>query len=194
MRIIAGTMKGHQLKVPRSRRTRPMSQRIREALFMVLSTLGVQPRRVLDLYAGSGGIGIEALSRGAEWCDFVEQNPAACAVIRDNLASTRFADRAAVHQTTVQAYLARPLEPYDLVIMDPPYADPHIVEMMRRVAQSRAVRVGTVLALGHWPRLELPEQIGPLRRLRQRCHGDSCFSIYEVVEPPEAAGAASTEG
>lgn len=194
MRVIAGTMKGHQLKVPRTRRTRPMSQRVREALFMVLHTLGVRPRRVLDLYAGSGGIGIEALSRGAEWCDFVEQNPAACAVIRDNLASTRFTDRAAVHQTTVQSFLSRPLEPYDLVVMDPPYADPHILETMERVAESGAVAEGTILALGHWPRLELPEEIGPLRQIRRRCHGDSCFSIYEVVAPPRAADGEATEG
>src|SRR5690606_41346104 len=95
MRVIAGTMKGHQLKVPRTRRTRPMSQRVREALFMVLHTLGVRPRRVLDLYAGSGGIGIEAPSRGAGWGDFVGANPAACAGVRDHLGGHRLTGRAA---------------------------------------------------------------------------------------------------
>lgn len=193
MRVIAGSMKGHRLKVPPSSRTRPMSQRIREALFSVLMSLGVQPRRVLDLYAGSGGIGIEALSRGAEWCDFVEQNAAACAVIRDNLRSTRFEDRAAVHQTTVEAFLNRPLDPYDFIIMDPPYADPRIVETLGAVARSRAVEDGTIVAVGHSPRIDLPDELGPLRRLRLRCHGDSCFSVYEVVLPATEPVPDSTE-
>lgn len=194
MRVIAGSMKGRRLRVPRGRGTRPMTQRVREALFMVLMTLGVEPERVLDLYAGSGGIGIEALSRGAAWCDFVEQNGAACAVIRANLEATRFSDRAAVHQTTVQAYLPRVTEPYDLIVMDPPYADPRILETMALVGESRAVADGTVLALGHWPRLEVPETLGPWRQLRHRCHGDSCFTIYEAVLPPEGADGGPTEG
>lgn len=179
MRVIAGSMKGHALKVPRSTRTRPMSQRIREALYSMLASLGVQPRRVLDLYAGSGGIGIEALSRGAEWCDFVEQNAAACAIIRDNLASTRFGERAAIHQTTVEGFIARARSPYDFIVLDPPYADPRIVETLEQIAGSRLVEPETIVALGHWPRLELPEAIGRLRQLRNRCHGDSCVSIYE---------------
>lgn len=194
MRVIAGTMKGHPLKVPRSTRTRPMSQRVREALFSTLASLGVEPHRVLDLYAGSGGIGIEALSRGAAWCDFVEQNVAACAIIRDNLRSTRMTDRAAVHQTTVDAFVSRVTEPYDFIIMDPPYADLRIIETIALVAGSRAVEDGTILAIGHWPRLTLPEQVGVLERLRHRCHGDSCFSIYEAVFPATEPAGAATEG
>jgi 16S rRNA (guanine966-N2)-methyltransferase len=184
MRVIAGSMKGHSLKVPRGTSTRPMSQRIREAAYSTLTSLGVQPERVLDLYAGSGGIGIEALSRGAAWCDFVEQHAAACAVIRDNLASTRFTARAAVHQTTVEGFLARVTAPYDLVVMDPPYADPRIAETLAALAASAAVDDGTVVVLGHWPRLEPPVQVGRLHRLRHRCHGDTCFSIYEATAAP----------
>lgn len=197
MRVIAGSMKGHPLKVPRSTRTRPMSQRIREAVFSTLAALGVRPERVLDLYAGSGGIGIEALSRGAAWCDFVEQNAAACGVIRDNLAGTRFGERAAVHQTNVDGFIARASSAYDLVVMDPPYADPRIVETLAALAASAAVAAGTVVVLGHWPRLEPPERIGGLERLRYRCHGDSCFSIYEAGgadESTPAVGGAVEEG
>ena len=194
MRVIAGSMKGHPLKVPRSTRTRPMSQRIREAVYSTLASLGVRPERVLDLYAGSGGIGIEALSRGAAWCDFVEQNAAACAVIRDNLAATRFGERAAVHQASVESFVARGGEPYDLVLMDPPYADPRIVETLTALAASAAVADGTVVVLGHWPRLEPPGQVGVLRRLRHRCHGDSCFSIYEADGAALAAGEPVEEG
>jgi len=158
-----------------------MADKIREALFAMLDSLSIRPRRVLDLYAGSGAVGIEALSRGAEWVDFVERSAAACAVIRDNLVTTGFADRAAVHCTTVQAFLRRPpREPYDFVIMDPPYADPTIHETMLAVAHSPHVRDGTVLVVGHSPRVPMPERIDGLEQLRDRCHGDSCVAIYVI--------------
>ncbi|MCX2727314.1 16S rRNA (guanine(966)-N(2))-methyltransferase RsmD [Thermomicrobium sp. 4228-Ro] len=182
MRVIGGTARGRRLKAPRGLRTRPMADKIREALFAMLDSLGIRPRRVLDLYAGSGAVGIEALSRGAEWVDFVERSAAACAVIRDNLASTGFAERAAVHCTTVQAFLRRPPrgEPYDFVIMDPPYADPTIHETMVAVAHSPHVGDGTILVIGHSPRVPMPERLNGLEQLRDRCHGDSCVAIYVI--------------
>jgi 16S rRNA (guanine966-N2)-methyltransferase len=184
MRVIAGERKGFRLKGPAGPGTRPMADKIRGALFSMLGSLGLEPERVLDLYAGTGSIGIEALSRGAEWADFVERNGAAAAVVRANLAQTRFADVARVHQVPVAAFLRRPPAgaPYDLVILDPPYADPEIVPTLGEVGRSSLVQSGTVVAIGHSPRVALPEEVGRLRRLRQRCHGDSCFSIYEVGE------------
>lgn len=182
MRVITGEARGFRLKVPEGRRTRPMADKIKGALFAMLASLGVEPERVLDLYAGSGSVGIEALSRGAAWADFVEQNGAACAVIRANLAHTKFAPRAAVHQTSVESFLGRaPERPYDFVILDPPYADPRIVENLARLGRSALVAPGTIVVIGHSPRVPLPESLPPLRQLRQRCHGDSCFAIYEVV-------------
>jgi 16S rRNA (guanine966-N2)-methyltransferase len=182
MRVIAGEARGFRLKAPAGMGTRPMADKIKGALFSSLASLGVEPGRVLDLYAGSGAVGIEALSRTAAWADFVEQNAAACAVIRDNLARTKFDPRAAVHQADVESFLARvPERPYDFVIMDPPYADPRIVENLARLGRSALVAPGTVVAIGHSPRVPLPELLPPLRQLRQRCHGDSCFAIYEVM-------------
>ena len=160
-----------------------MADKIKEALFSTLASLGVAPRRVLDLYAGSGSVGIEALSRGAEWVDFVEQNGAACAVIRDNLASTRFTDHARVHQVPVAAFLSRVREPYDFVIMDPPYADPQIIATLEALGDSCAVIDGTIVVVGHSPRVSLPDEVAGLQRVRLRCHGDSCFSIYEAIGP-----------
>ncbi len=135
---------------------------------------------MLDLYAGTGNIGIEALSRGASWADFVEQNAAACAVIRTNLTHTRFDRSARVHHLPVAAYLSRVEPPYDLVVMDPPYADPEILPTLERVGRSALVQSGSVVAIGHSPRIQLPERTGLLERIRERCHGDSCFSVYEV--------------
>lgn len=187
MRVIAGDAKGHNLKGPPSTATRPMTDKIRQALFNVLASLGVEPDRVLDLYAGTGSIGIEALSRGASWADFVDQSGPACAVIRANLIHTKYGDQSQVHQSPVAAYLNRQVAPYDLVILDPPYADPDIVPTLQRVADSSLLQSGSIVVVGHSPRLTLPDSAGPLARLRLRCHGDSCFSIYE--KEPSATGA-----
>ncbi len=186
MRVIAGDRRGFQLKGPPGKFTRPMADRVREALFSMLASLDVAPVRVLDLYAGTGGIGIEALSRGAESADFVERNAAAAAVVRGNLAHTRYTDVTRVFQEPVSAFLSRvertpgEIAPYDLIVMDPPYADPDLIATLERVGRSPLVESSTILAIGHSPRVTLPEQAGRLIRLRERCYGDSCFSIYEV--------------
>lgn len=187
VRVIAGEAKGFHLKGPAGPGTRPMADKIKGALFSMLASLGVAPDRVLDLYAGTGSIGIEALSRGAEWADFVEQNAAAAAVVRANLAHTKFPDVARVHQMPVATFLRQAegdgrTAPYDLVILDPPYADPEIVPTLARIGASPLVQSGAAVAIGHSPRVTLPERVERLVRLRERCHGDSCFSVYEVVD------------
>ncbi|MBL8126905.1 MAG: RsmD family RNA methyltransferase, partial [Chloroflexia bacterium] len=130
---------------------------------------------------------IEALSRGADSADFVEQNAAAAAVVRANIAHTRYEDVSRVHQESVSTFISRAerdpaTRPYDLIIMDPPYADPDLAPMLERVGASPLVESGTVLVIGHSPRVVLPERAGKLTRLKQRCHGDSCFSLYEADE------------
>jgi len=177
-----------------------MADKIKGALFSMLASLGVEPERVLDLYAGTGSIGIEALSRGAEWADFVEQNAAAAAVVRANLAHTRYDDASRVYQESVATFVSRAerqltdIVPYDLIIMDPPYADPELLATLERIGRSPLLESRTVLAIGHSPRVSLPERAGRLVRLRERCHGDSCFSIYDVKPEPAADGIASDVG
>jgi 16S rRNA (guanine966-N2)-methyltransferase len=158
-----------------------MADKIKGALFSMLASLAVEPDRVLDLYAGTGSIGIEALSRGATFVDFVDHSSAATAVVRANLEHTKFASAARVHTVPVAAYLSRRESPYDFVIFDPPYADPAIVETLSKLQSSPLVQSGTVVAIGHSPRVSLPDRLGRLERLRERCHGDSCFSIYEIA-------------
>lgn len=188
MRVISGSARGRRLKGPPSNATRPMADKIKGALFNALLSLGVEPDRILDLYAGTGSIGIEALSRGGAWADFVEQGRDQARVIRANLESTGFADRSRVHQSSVKAFLGTRREPYDIVILDPPYADPDILQTLRAVGDSQLVQSGTIVVIGHWPRLELPDELGRLESLKHRCHGDSCFSIYEVVEQRDPEG------
>jgi 16S rRNA (guanine966-N2)-methyltransferase len=182
MRIVSGEARGRKLRAPKSQGiTRPMADKIKEALFSVLASLGVEYDRVLDLYAGSGGIGIEALSRGASWCDFVDRDSHAVRAILENLEHVGFADRGRIHQVPVLTAIRNAREPYDMVTFDPPYADPDIISTLDALSLSNAVRDGTIVAVGHSPRVDLPERIGRLEKLRGRCHGDSCFSVFDVV-------------
>ncbi|MDP9181540.1 MAG: 16S rRNA (guanine(966)-N(2))-methyltransferase RsmD [Actinomycetota bacterium] len=119
-RVIAGTHKGRRLAVPAGTATRPTSDRAREGLFSsLLSLLDVEGARVLDLYAGSGALGLEALSRGAFRATLVEQDPAAAAVVRANLAA--LALEADVVEADVEVFLRRSPERVDLALLDPPY-------------------------------------------------------------------------
>ncbi len=119
MRIVAGRLGGRRISAPPGRGTRPTSDRVREALFSILGPLdGVD---VLDLFAGSGALGIEALSRGAASAVFVDDDPRAVAAIRDNLASLGLSAR--VHERDALAYLGAAREgPFGLVFLDPPYS------------------------------------------------------------------------
>jgi 16S rRNA (guanine966-N2)-methyltransferase len=117
LRVVAGEFKGRRLAAPRGARTRPTADRVREALFSMLGD--VASARVLDLYAGSGALGIEALSRGAASALFVERDPAAVAVIERNLAPLEV--DATVARADAVGWLARAEGPFDLVFCDPPY-------------------------------------------------------------------------
>jgi len=141
--------------------------------------MGADLSRVLDLYAGSGALGIEALSRGAGTCDFVEQNPAACAIIRQNLEATGFQGQGRVHCVSVERALGQLEGPYTLVLADPPYADASALAALERLAASGLVfEGGAALALEHSSKQQPPEHIGWWRLVSSRRHGDSALSIY----------------
>ena len=127
MRVIAGTARGRRLKAPPGRSTRPTSDRVREALFSSLRDQTPEAV-VLDLFAGTGAVGIEALSRGAAHAVFVENDPSALAALKDNLAAAGVADRATVIRSDAAAFAARPPRsaagPFTIVYCDPPYDEP----------------------------------------------------------------------
>ncbi len=202
MRVIAGTAQGRQLKAPPTFGTRPMTDRLKVSLFDTLAAYGFDGARVLDLYAGSGSLGIEMLSRGAEWADFVEQNATVCRTIQENLNSTRLADKARVHKMAVDRYIstksaeiaakevalssasiAHAAQLYDIILLDPPYADPLINSTLERVATSPLLAEDGLVVIGHANRVKLADDYGGGRicRVRQRAMGDSAYSIYEVM-------------
>jgi 16S rRNA (guanine(966)-N(2))-methyltransferase RsmD len=163
-----------------------MLDRVKEALFSVLEGYGPIRGRVLDLYAGTGSLGIECLSRGAAWADFVEQKANVCRIIQENLEHTRFTERAKVHQMPVGRFVAqgRAAEKYAIIVMDPPYADPAIEDTIRAVGASDLLADEGLLIVGHSPRVVLADSYSSLRRLKFRRLGDSCFSIYEPAAEP----------
>lgn len=178
MRVIGGSAKGRRLKAPRGPDTRPTSDLVRGAIFDILRSMGADFSRVLDLYAGTGALGIEALSRGADWCDFVERGQRSCQTIRENLAHTDLTARAAVHALSARQVPDRLRGPYTLVLADPPYNDERALEDLDRVAASPLVNRGTVFVLEHSRRREAPPALGgrPLQQTRR--HGDTCVSFY----------------
>lgn len=182
MRVIAGSAKGRTLKGPPRRGSgsdaRPSSDMMRGALFSALDSLGADFTRVLDLYAGTGALGIEALSRGAGWADFVERDRAMAEVIRENLRLTGFLAIAEVYPVAARSALSRLSEPYTLVLADPPYDDADAVAVLTEFAASALVGDDTVVVLEHSARDEPASELGNLQLAKSLRHGDSAVSIY----------------
>jgi 16S rRNA (guanine966-N2)-methyltransferase len=177
MRVIAGTARGVPLSAPRGRATRPITDRVKETLFAILGDR-VPEVRVLDLYAGSGAIGIEALSRGAASVDFVERDRAALGALRQNLERTRLGADARIHEAEVERYLdSAPDGPWDIVTLDPPYEVRAMVAPLRALLPHLAPGASVVLK-HHW-RTE-PAELDGLTVVRQRRFGETMLTFLEV--------------
>jgi 16S rRNA (guanine966-N2)-methyltransferase len=178
MRVIAGTARGLRLDAPRDKGTRPITDRVKETLFGILGERVVDAR-VLDLYAGSGAIGIEALSRGAAHATFVERSRAAVAIIRDNLRRTHLDDDAEVRATDVERFLsgADAGGPYALAVLDPPYDERAILAPLERLVPLLAP--GATVVVKHFWRTTVPVP-GGMRAWRERRFGETALTFLEV--------------
>lgn len=177
VRIIAGTASGHRLQAPAGHRTRPTSDRVREALFSRLEHDGMlDATRVLDLYAGSGALGIEALSRGARSAVLVEQGPATGRMIRRNLDSTRLAHGEVIVQR-VERLLARPCPgaAFDLVLADPPYVLDEVAlgRVLASLVAGRWLAAHAVLVLERSTRAPEPTWPDGIVRYDERTYGET---------------------
>ncbi|HEX5475367.1 MAG TPA: 16S rRNA (guanine(966)-N(2))-methyltransferase RsmD [Vicinamibacterales bacterium] len=182
MRIIAGQFKGRRLQTPTWDGLRPTSDRLRETLFNVLAPR-IDAARVIDGYAGTGAIGIEALSRGAAQVTFVERDPRAVALIERNLAHVGLSERYAIIRAGFADAAAR-LGPAGLVILDPPYGVGAARAALEAGAQT--VAAGGLLVLEHARRDPVPETTAGLIRRRVVKAGDSALSFYEREPSREA--------
>ncbi len=178
MRVIAGIAKGHQLKGPERHSTRPATDLVRGAVFSILEGLASDWSLVLDLYSGTGAMGIEALSRGAGWVDFVDRQRRCCDIIKQNLAKTKLAEKAHLYCCQVDKAISFLDKEYNIIIMDPPYANKAIGETITKLANSRLVGNNTIVVVTHSPHLTLETRYPPLSLIKERRHGDSCIAIY----------------
>lgn len=177
MRITGGEARGLRLAVPRSLHVRPTSDRVRGALFQLVGQT-VANANVLDLYAGTGALGIEALSRGAANVDFVENNNRLCQIIKQNIKSAGFVSRGNVHKTSVKQSLTTLKGLYDLVLLDPPYEMTDLTEIMVRSGDSNLLRNKGMVILEHSKRTVVEERYGSLCLEKQKRYGDTSVSMY----------------
>ncbi len=181
MRIIAGKYRGRRLKSPPSLETRPTSDRLRETLFNILAPR-IKGARFLDLCAGSGAVGIEALSRGAAHATFVDQSRRMCALIGVNL------DEFGVDENEVEIVNSEASEflrrvkkerpPFDIAFFDPPYESDYDV-VLERLGDGVLLATTGIVVVEHHKKKELTEKFGALHRYRTLKQGDSVLSFYE---------------
>ena len=139
MRIISGLARGRKLKEPQGLDTRPTTDKVKESLFNIIQ-FELEGRRVLDLFAGTGQLGLEALSRGAEHCTFVDQRREAAALVRENIALCRFESQSRVAQEEALSFLACCRERFDVVFLDPPYQSGLLEKTLERLTQFDILR------------------------------------------------------
>ena len=210
MRVISGIARGRTLRA--ASQSRPTADLIKGAIFSMLEALaykrGFEPDeegnlaaalawpRVLDLFAGSGALGIEALSRGAQSADFVEQERDAARIIQANLRSTDLDERARVHQAPVEVALRKITGQVDLVFMDPPYEDIHaLARAVELLAESTLLEPASVAVLEQSATADPPEEVGVLKLANTRRHGRTRITLYTAQnEPPSTASLRSLLG
>jgi 16S rRNA (guanine(966)-N(2))-methyltransferase RsmD len=175
MRVIAGSLKGRRLNTPGWDGLRPTSDKLRETLFNILAPR-IAGARVLDAYAGTGALGIEALSRGAAAVTFIENDRRAQALIEANLAQCRIDTGYNLVRGAV-ALQASAFAPFDIVLLDPPYTMPGLTALMKI---DTVVAPGGLVAFEHARRAAAPERAGVLVRVREVKSGDSMLTFYEI--------------
>ncbi len=183
MRVIAGVHRGRRLLGPTGQAIRPTADRVKEALFSILGdrTMGA---RMLDLYAGTGAIGIEALSRGAEQVTFVEMDRQALRLVHANLQACEMAHLAQVCTCRVEQFFRRGTQwtgPYDIVFCDPPYhATPDLLACIQ-AWEPRWLSQEAVVVLEHGRKAEIPDRIGPVVRVKRYDYGDTALTLFRPV-------------
>ena len=175
MRVITGSARGRKLKTLEGMDTRPTSDRVKEAVFSAIQ-FDLPGSVFLDLFAGSGQMGIEALSRGAKQAVFNDLNPKAAQIVRDNLLATGFSRQARVLNLSLEGFLRTDKTLFDLAYLDPPYRSDLLLAALEGVA-SRMKEGGKILC-EHPVGAEMPQQVGDFSLLRQYRYGKIQVSLY----------------
>ena len=177
MRVITGKARGVTLKTPDGMQTRPTSDRVKEALFSIIN-FDIPGARVLDLFGGTGQLGIEALSRGALSATFVDAGEPACRLIRENLKRTKLEAEAKVVRSDYLAYLNRCREQYDIIFLDPPYAEVFLENSLKRIAEIDILQSNGIIVAERPLGKDLPWEIEGFTRSKDYKYGNTLLTIY----------------
>ncbi|HEY6129029.1 MAG TPA: 16S rRNA (guanine(966)-N(2))-methyltransferase RsmD [Candidatus Acidoferrum sp.] len=186
MRIIAGTFRSRRLKSLKGLSLRPTSDMMRETLFNILGPR-IEGSRFLDLFAGTGAVGIEAISRGAAFALFVENHSAALRLIRENLAALEIQSQARIINspagTAIAKLQAERADAFDFIFLDPPYGNEKDYEAtLRALEKSSLLTDSAVVVAEHHKKFDLPKPLGRLEQFRTLRQGDAALSFYKIAE------------
>lgn len=177
MRVITGQAKGRRLEELPGLDTRPTTSRVKEGLFSAIQ-FDIEGRRVLDLFAGTGQLGIEALSRGAASCDFVDSAPAAMKVIQRNVRTCGLEGRSGFHQKDFTTFLSRSREKYGIVFLDPPYASGYLERALELISTIDIVVGNGIIVCESPADHQLPELPGPYEKGGEYRYGKIKVTLY----------------
>ncbi|NUU76406.1 16S rRNA (guanine(966)-N(2))-methyltransferase RsmD [Paenibacillus xylanilyticus] len=195
MRVVSGSAKGRPLKAVPGNGTRPTTDKVKEALFSMIGPY-FEGGTALDLFAGSGGLGIEALSRGMDKAVFVDLESKSNEVIRANLKATKLEDQAAIYRNDAGRALkalAKRTTRFDLVFLDPPYRMKNGDELMLTMHELELLEPEATIVLEYESKYSYPEQFGPFEQTRKAVYGETAVSIYEYVPGTTEDGETSIE-
>ena len=177
MRVITGKARGVQLKTPDGMQTRPTSDRVKEALFSIIN-FDIPMANVLDLFGGTGQLGIEALSRGAKSAVFVDQREDACKLIRENLRRTKLEQDAKVVRSDYMDYLKRCREKFDIIFLDPPYAEVFLENALKCITEIDILQSGGIIVAERPLGKDLPWDFEGYTRSKDYKYGKVLLTIY----------------
>lgn len=177
MRVISGTARGRRLKELPGMDTRPTTDKVKEALFNIIQ-FEIEGRRVLDLFGGTGQLGIEALSRGAAHCTFVDSSRQAAAVIRDNLKTVGFSDLSAVQQGDALAFLAGCRQRFDVILLDPPYQTDLLENCIQNITRFDILSEHGIMICESAAEKQMPEPDAPYEKGREYRYGKIKLTVY----------------
>lgn len=180
MRVIAGKAKGTQLKTPDGMLTRPTTDRVKEALFSIIQ-FELPGAEVLDLFGGTGQLGIEAISRGAKRAVFVDSRREACQLIRENVKKARMEGECQVVQSDYLEYLNRCREQFHMIFLDPPYAEVFLENAIKRITEIDILRSGGIIIAERPLGKELPWEFDGYTRSKDYKYGKIILTIYRKL-------------
>lgn len=180
MRVITGKARGIQLKTPDGMLTRPTADRVKEALFSIIN-FDIPNAAVLDLFGGTGQLGIEALSRGAKRGVFVDAREEACRLIRENLRRTKLTQESVVVRSDYMQFLNRCTERFSIIFLDPPYAETYLENAIKRIAEIDILQTDGIIVAERPVEKELPWEFDGYQRSKDYKYGKTLLTIYRKL-------------